>query len=69
MGTKRRRRVGAVDQLPSGRWRVRIDDPARSRRVSIGTWETRKEATKQFLDEKTFKPGLGAFDKTKVKGE
>ena len=21
---------------------------------------------KQFLDEKTFKPGLGAFDKTKV---
>ncbi|WAT17768.1 p-hydroxycinnamoyl CoA hydratase/lyase [Aurantiacibacter sp. MUD11] len=32
----------------------------------FGGWETRKEATKQFLDEKTFKPGLGAFDKTKV---
>lgn len=33
----------------------------------FGGWETRKEATKQFLDEKTFKPGLGAFDKTKLK--
>src|SRR5688500_18195773 len=32
----------------------------------FGGWETRKEATKQFLDEKTFKPGLGAFDKSKV---
>jgi feruloyl-CoA hydratase/lyase len=35
----------------------------------FGGWETRKEATKQFLDEKTFKPGLGAFDKTKVKAD
>ena len=26
----------------------------------------RAEATKQFLDEKSFKPGLGAFDKSKV---
>ena len=34
----------------------------------FGGWETRKEATKQFLDEKTFKPGLGAFDKTKIQG-
>ena len=32
----------------------------------FGGWETRKEATRQFLDEKTFKPGLGAFDKSKV---
>ena len=32
----------------------------------FGGWETRKEATKQFLDEKTFKPGLGAFDKSKL---
>jgi len=35
----------------------------------FGGWETRKEATRQFLDEKTFKPGLGAFDKSKIKGE
>jgi trans-feruloyl-CoA hydratase/vanillin synthase len=33
----------------------------------FGGWETRREATKQFLDEKTFKPGLGAFDKSKLK--
>ena len=32
----------------------------------FGGWETRKEATKQFLDDKTFKPGLGTFDKSKV---
>lgn len=32
----------------------------------FGGWATRKEATRQFLDEKTFKPGLGAFDKSKM---
>ncbi len=30
----------------------------------FGGLESRKEATKQFLDDKTFKPGLGAFDKS-----
>ena len=35
----------------------------------FGGWETRKEATKQFLDDKSFKPGLGAFDKSKVKAD
>ena len=33
----------------------------------FGGWAMRKEATRQFLDEKTYKPGLGAFDKSKVK--
>jgi trans-feruloyl-CoA hydratase/vanillin synthase len=33
----------------------------------FGGLEARREATKQFLDDKTFKPGLGVFDKTKVK--
>ena len=33
----------------------------------FGGLEARREATKQFLDEKTFKPGLGVFDKSKVK--
>ncbi|RVU03637.1 p-hydroxycinnamoyl CoA hydratase/lyase [Novosphingobium umbonatum] len=33
----------------------------------FGGLEARKEATKQFLDEKTFKPGLGTFDITKIK--
>ena len=32
----------------------------------MGGLEARKEATRQFLDEKTFKPGLGAFDASKV---
>lgn len=32
----------------------------------FGGLESRKEATKQFLDDKTFKPGLGTFDKTKL---
>ena len=34
---------------------------------SFGGVEARKEATRQFLDEKSFKPGLGTFDATKVK--
>jgi feruloyl-CoA hydratase/lyase len=29
--------------------------------------EGRKEGIRQFIDEKTFKPGLGAYDKTKAK--
>lgn len=32
----------------------------------MGGLEARKEATKQFLDDKTFKPGLGAFDTSKI---
>ena len=33
---------------------------------SFGGAAARKEATRQFLDEKSFKPGLGAFDTSKV---
>ena len=35
----------------------------------FGGLESRKEATKQFLDDKSFKPGLGAFDKSKLKAD
>eukprot|EP01037_Dinobryon_pediforme_P010445 gene10445-10513_t len=35
---------------------------------SFGGAAARKEATKQFLDDKTFKPGLATFDASKVKG-
>jgi feruloyl-CoA hydratase/lyase len=35
---------------------------------SFGGVEARHEATRQFLDEKSFKPGLGTFDTSKVKG-
>ena len=34
---------------------------------SFGGVAARKEATRQFLDEKTYKPGLGTFDKSKLK--
>ncbi len=33
---------------------------------SFGGAAARKEATKQFLDDKSFKPGLGTFDASKV---
>lgn len=35
---------------------------------SFGGVAARKEATRQFLDEKSFKPGLGTFDTSKIKG-
>jgi feruloyl-CoA hydratase/lyase len=34
---------------------------------SFGGASARKEATRQFLDEKSFKPGLGTFDTSKIK--
>jgi len=34
---------------------------------SFGGKEARVEATKQFLDDKSYKPGLGTFDTSKVK--
>ncbi|WP_427967707.1 p-hydroxycinnamoyl CoA hydratase/lyase [Altererythrobacter sp.] len=34
---------------------------------NFGGVATRKEATRQFLDEKSYKPGLGAFDTSKIK--
>ncbi len=33
---------------------------------SFGGAEARREATRQFLDEKSFKPGLGTFDTSKI---
>ncbi|MGV3555947.1 MAG: p-hydroxycinnamoyl CoA hydratase/lyase [Croceibacterium sp.] len=35
----------------------------------FGGLAARKEATKQFLDDKSFKPGLGAFDKSKIQAD
>jgi len=35
---------------------------------SFGGVAARHEATRQFLDDKSFKPGLGTFDASKVKG-
>ncbi len=44
----RRRQVGGIDRMPSGRWRVRLVDPATGRRVSVGTFRTKAEAEVDF---------------------
>jgi len=51
MGRARRRQLGAVDQLPSGRWRVRLADLGTGRRVSLGsTFRTKAEAERAYAD-------------------
>lgn len=44
MAKGRRRQLGGVDRLPSGRWRVRIADTPTGARLSIGTFKTKAEA-------------------------
>ena len=39
-----RRHLGAVDRLPSGRYRLRLTDPATGRRTAAGTFTTRADA-------------------------
>lgn len=48
MGRARRRQLGGLDRLPSGRWRVRLVDPATRRRSSMGTYKTKAEAEVAF---------------------
>lgn len=48
MGRSRRRQLGGVDRLPSGRWRVRLADHATDQRISIGTFKTKAEAETAF---------------------
>ena len=48
MSRGRRRELGGVDRLPSGRWRVRVLDPSTRQRVSIGTFTTKAEAELAF---------------------
>lgn len=48
MGRARRRQLGGVDRLPSGRWRVRLIEPHTDRRISIGTFRTKAEAEAVF---------------------
>ena len=50
MGRARRRQLGGVDRLPSGRWRVRLVDPATGQRVSAGTFRTKAEAEAAFSE-------------------
>lgn len=48
MARSRRRQLGGIDRLPSGRWRIRVVDPASGRRVSVGTFRTKAEAEVAF---------------------
>jgi integrase len=48
MAKGRRRQLGGVDRLPSGRWRVRLVDPGSGRRISLGTYKTKAEAERAF---------------------
>lgn len=48
MARGKRRQLGGVDRLPSGRWRVRVADPATGARLSIGTFTTKAEAERAF---------------------
>ena len=50
MGRARRRQLGGIDQLPSGRWRVRLVDPTTGRRISIGSHRTKAAAERAFAD-------------------
>lgn len=44
-GKLRRHQGGSLRQLASGRWQVRVKDPASGDLVSVGTFATKKEAT------------------------
>ncbi len=48
MGRARRRQLGGVDRLPSGRWRVRLADPVSGARVSMGTFPSKSAAEVAF---------------------
>lgn len=60
MSRGRRRQLGAVDRMPSGRWRVRMADPVTGRRVSIGTFATKSDAETAFAKALT-EQGRGAW--------
>ena len=59
----------SVDELPEGIDCAVLAIPRPFVLDTVRQLAARKEATKQFLDEKTFKPGLGAFDKSKIKSD
>ncbi len=48
--TRKRRQQGGVDRLPSGRWRVRVQDPADGGRVSLGSFERKADAERAYAN-------------------
>ena len=49
----RRRQLGGIDRLPSGRWRARLVDPSTGRRISLGTFKTKADAERAFASATT----------------
>ena len=45
---RKRRAMGGVDRLPSGRYRVRVVDAGSGRRLSVGTFATKSEADRAY---------------------
>lgn len=45
---RKRRQAGGIDRLRSGRYRVRITDPATGERTSLGTFATKADAERAF---------------------
>ncbi len=45
---RKRRAMGGIDRIPSGRYRVRVIDPGSSRRLSIGSFPTKGEAERAY---------------------
>lgn len=60
MPARQRRHQGGVDRLPSGRYRVRVVDPATGNRVSLGTFDRKGEAESAFAAALT-EQGKGAW--------
>lgn len=48
MTSRSRRHQGSIDRLPSGRYRVRVVDPATGERVSIGSFDRKGKAETAF---------------------
>lgn len=46
--SRKRRQLGGIDRLPSGRYRVRVTDSAAGGRVSLGTYPVKADAERAF---------------------
>jgi integrase len=57
---RKRRQMGGIDRLPSGRYRVRIVEPGTGRRVSVGTYRTKGDAEQEYAKALTDQ-GRGAW--------
>jgi hypothetical protein len=55
----KRRQLGGIDRLPSGRYRVRVTDEATDKRVSLGSFVRRADAEQALA--KAIRPDAGSI--------